>query len=103
MTISNSDFFFNVAVAMHDDNLMKHGSVKHVICGGDASGTDGVGMIGGVTYPSVPIHGVIGQTWKNAVYCAGKQYEGSWEDYLINNLFDNDFRYNQFVSEKNNN
>jgi len=102
MTISNSDHFFNIAVAMHDDNLMKHGSAKHVICGGDGTGTDGVAMVSGINYPSVPIHGIIGQTWKNAVYCGGNLYEGQWDNYQVNNLFDNDFRYNQFVAEKNN-
>jgi hypothetical protein len=99
MTVSNSDGFFNLAIAMHDDNLMRHGAVKMTICAGDMTGNDGVGMVGGPAYPTVPIHGVIGQTWKNAVYCANRLYEGEWEDYQINNLFDNDFRYNQYQDE----
>jgi len=101
MTVSNSDYFFNIGIAMHDDNLMKHGAKKNTICGGDGTGMDGVAMIGGVLYPAVPIHGVIGQTWKNAVYCAGRLYEGEWDDYQVQGLFDNDFRFNQFVTEKN--
>jgi hypothetical protein len=101
MTISNSDHFFNVAIAMHDDNLMKHGATKLVLCGGDGTGLDGVGMIGGPSYPHVPVHGIIGQTWRNAVYCGGLLYEGQWDDYELKSLFDNDFRFNEFVSEKN--
>jgi len=101
MTISNSNHFFNLAIAMHDDNLMKHGAQKLVLCGGDGTGLDGVGMIGGPSYPSVPVHGVIGQTWKNAVYCGQRMYEGEWEDYEVKGLFDNDFRYNEFVTIKN--
>jgi hypothetical protein len=99
MTVSNSDGFFNLAISMHDDNLMRHGAVKMTICGGDMTGQDGVGIVGGPAYPTVPIHGVIGQTWKNAVYCAGHLYEGEWEDYQIDNLFDRDFRYNQYQDE----
>jgi len=101
MTISNSDKFFNIAVAMHDDNLMKHGSAKLMMCAGDGTGLDGVAMVGGPTYPSIPIHGIIGQSWKNAVYCGGRLYEGEWDDYEVNDLYSNDFRYNQFVTEKN--
>lgn len=98
MTVSNSEGFLNLAIAMHDDNLMRHGAAKMTICAGDLSGQDGVGMIGGPAYPTVPIHGVIGQTWKNAVYCGGHLYEGEWDDYQLNSLFDNDFRYNQYQS-----
>lgn len=100
MTVSNSDGFLNLAIAMHDDNLMRHGAAKMTICAGDLSGQDGVGMIGGPAYPTVPIHGVIGQTWKNAVYCGARLYEGEWDDYQLNSLFDNDFRYNQYIDEK---
>jgi len=42
---------------------------------------------------------VIGQTWKNAVYCGARLYEGEWDDYQTNSLFDNDFRYNQYVDD----
>lgn len=101
MTISNSDHFFNVAIAMHDDNLMKHGATRLIMCGGDGSGLDGIGMIGGPSYPQVPIHGIIGQTFKNALYCGGRMYEGEWDDYEVNDLYSTDFRYNQFVTEKN--
>jgi hypothetical protein len=98
MTVSNSEGFLNLAIAMHDDNLMRHGAAKMTICAGDLTGMDGVGSVGGPAYPTVPIHGVIGQTWKNAVYCGGHLYEGEWEDYQIDSLFDNDFRYNKYVA-----
>jgi len=100
MTVSNSQGFLNLAIAMHDDNLMRHGAAKMTICAGDLSGKDGAGMIGGPAYPTVPIHGVIGQTWKNAVYCGARLYEGEWDDYQTNSLFDNDFRYNQYEDVK---
>jgi len=80
---------------------MKHGATRMVMCGGNGTGLDGIGMIGGAAYPSVPVHGVIGQTWKNALYCGGRMYEGEWDDYEVNDLYSTDFRYNQFVTEKN--
>lgn len=101
MTISNSENFLNLAIAMHDDNLMRHGAAKMTICAGDMSGQDGVGSVAGPAYPTVPIHGVIGQTWKNAIYCGSHLYEGEWEDYQIDSMFSNDFRYNQYVNVDN--
>lgn len=97
MTVSNSEGFLNLAIAMHDDNLMRHGAAKMTICAGDLSGQDGVGSVAGPAYPTVPIHGVIGQTWKNAVYCGARLYEGDWEDYQVDSMFSTDFRYNQYV------
>jgi len=97
MTVTNSEGFLNLAISMHDDNLMRHGAAKMIICAGDLSGKDGAAMIGGPAYPTVPIHGVIGQTWKNAVYCGAHLYEGEWEDYQVDSLFNNDFRYNEYV------
>lgn len=49
-------------------------------------------------YPNVPLHGLIGQTWKNIQYSDGLVYEGEVADYLLlsQDLFGVDFAFNQF-------
>jgi len=45
-----------------------------------------------------PIHGLVGQTWKNMWYADGIPYEGEVTDYMVtsDDLFDPTFVFSQF-------
>jgi hypothetical protein len=76
----NSNYFFNLRVSLLSSQLLHLGSL--------VSGE----------HPNVPIHGLIGQTWKDVKYVEGRPYEGEIEDYMITskNIFDPVFPFSQF-------
>jgi len=49
-------------------------------------------------HPEVPVHGLQGQTWRNAEYPSGLEYEGSIMDYHVvsGNIYGTDFVFNQY-------
>lgn len=51
-------------------------------------------------YPNIPVHGLLGQTWKNAIYPGGSLIEGHTTDYIIpsHDLFDTHYRYSYYQS-----
>lgn len=50
-------------------------------------------------YPQVPCHGLLGQTWKNAVYPGGASIEGRTVDYLVHDdLFGTAYRFSYYIT-----
>jgi len=90
--VTNSDHFFNLRVLLLNDYLLNAGQtlleLDHATPEPDEL----------AIYPSAPIHGLIGQTWRNIRYPENGAYEGTVDDYLIlsNNIFDPVFPYSQF-------
>jgi len=52
----------------------------------------------GLIYPKYPMHGLVGQTWKNARYPAKRFYEGEVDDYMMldHTLFSSQFLFNLY-------
>jgi len=89
MVIVNSDYFVNIQLSMIDPEPLLLGREQVTVQGShDDSGV----------YPTMPLHGLIGQTWKNIHYGDGRLYEGDVDDYLLasNDLFGSDFTFNKF-------
>jgi len=93
--VTNSDLFFNLRVMLLNEELLRAGTTPLVL---DHANADPAELA--AVYPSAPIHGLIGQTWKNVKYAEGRAYEGTVEDYMIQsqNVFDTVFPYSQFVT-----
>jgi hypothetical protein len=85
--IINSDEFFNFEVSLKNKAILNAGKHKTKIT--DES-------LVNQNYPNLPIHGLVGQTWKNIVYKDNKLYEGEVDDYLVSDLFGTKFRFNQY-------
>jgi hypothetical protein len=93
--IINADEFFNFQVALKDSYVLDAGKKKLNIQGDSCADHHTVHDKLLKNYPDLPIHGLIGQTWRNAVYC-GKLYEGQVDDYLSGGLFGVQFPFNRF-------
>jgi len=91
--VTNSDHFFNLRVMLLDEDLLHAGATPLVLRHASAEPAELTAV-----YPSAPIHGLIGQTWRNVRYAEGRAYEGAVEDYMIQsqNVFDPVFPYSQF-------
>jgi len=50
-------------------------------------------------YPRVPIHGLIGQTWRNAVIC-NHDWVGDASDYVTTSLFAHDSAFNYYGTQQ---
>jgi len=89
--IFNADNFFNLRVSLLDGDLIRAGSAPLDVGGNSLTGVSH-------DYPSHPLHGLIGQTWRNVKYADGVPFEGEIEDYMIQsrNLFDTQFVFSQF-------
>lgn len=81
ITFTNSHFFFNFQAALLRPSWLSAGSRAHI------------GAI-----PSVPLHGLLGQTWLYKKYQHGQYYEGDINDYLLEtqSLFATDFTYSKY-------
>jgi hypothetical protein len=84
---TNSDLFFNMEVALTDVQTLKAGQPSSKLYKKHAERHH---------YPSLPIHGLLGQTWKNIVYENHLVYEGNVADYVTGSLFNPNFAYNQY-------
>jgi len=90
--VINSDQFFNLRFVLLDNDLLIAGATKLVLTHApELRELD-------ATYPSAPVHGLIGQTWRNVVYPEGRAFEGSVEDYIIQSrdIFDPIFPFSYF-------
>jgi len=75
----------NVETGLVDDALMAKGAVLQKVRAGTK------------VYPEIPIHGILGQTWKNVEYDDGSDIEGTVSDYHVQDgLYGTDFTFNQF-------
>jgi len=48
-----------------------------------------------------PMHGLIGQTWRNVLIC-GKHWMGGVQDYVVSSLFGHDYYYNFYKQTQTN-
>jgi len=46
----------------------------------------------------IPLHGLVGQTWRNVLVC-GKHWTGGVHDYVASSLFASDYFFNFFVAK----
>jgi hypothetical protein len=100
--IVNSDFFFNMDFGIKDTSLLQQGApfleIDGEVCEKESHSTKRTSAIKSklsAVYPNIPLHGLIGQTWRNAEYC-GRYFEGSVDDYVTGGLFSNDHTFNYF-------
>jgi hypothetical protein len=107
--VVNSDYFFNIDFGMKNSQILTAGNRPLHITGevceiesrtprAQLQGADTKAIITKKlkeTYPAYPLHGLIGQTWRNAVYC-GRYYEGTVDDYVTGGLFSNEHTFNYF-------
>jgi len=93
--ITNSDWFFNFNLVCHATDILRSGRFMHFI--GNSRPHEGV-TVHGTKYPSYQLHGLVGQTWKNARYPAKRFYEGEVDDYMMldHQLFSSDSSFNLF-------
>jgi hypothetical protein len=105
LNIANSDYFFNFGFGVKDEKVLAKGAkvldIKGEICERESSqhsttlSNTHIRKQLADTYPAYPLHGLLGQTWRNAVYC-GRYYEGTVDDYVTGDLFGNSHTFNYF-------
>jgi hypothetical protein len=106
--IVNSDYFFNMDFGVRDEAIIRAGAkslvIKGEICELEArkvvsvTGTGKIQAQLAAAYPAVPMHGLLGQTWRNAMFC-GRYFEGTVDDYVTGGLFSNQHTFNYYKSQ----
>jgi len=102
--VTNSDWFFNFNIIFHDQEILAAGRMLHYITDSrPGKGTtlfteQQIARNPRYGYPKYPMHGLVGQTWKNARYPAKRFYEGEVDDYMMldHTLFGNQFLFNLY-------
>jgi len=96
--VINSDNFFNLQVALLDSTLLRSGAVPLVVQTNLWADAEHDRIAAGLVpvYPDAPLHGLLGQTWKNVEYSNGMLFEGAVEQYMVNSLFETDFDFSRF-------
>jgi hypothetical protein len=102
--VINSDYFFNMEVSLKDTSILRAG-MKQVklrqkfLCASEGMKTsermERVESRMAQFYPRVPIHGLIGQTWRNALIC-DHSWVGDASDYVTSGLFATDSAFNYY-------
>jgi hypothetical protein len=112
MRIVNSDYFFNFDFGLKDQSILSAGAKQLQITGEICELESRAHLISNNNYelikqkskikklladnyPSYPLHGLIGQTWRNVYYC-GRYFEGGVDDYVTGDLFQNPPTFNYF-------
>jgi hypothetical protein len=103
--VTNSDFFFNFNVMFHSREVLASGRSMYYLHDSRASmasvpAYNVVGAMGTAdVYPAYPMHGLVGQTWKNARYAAKRMYQGEVDDYMMldHTLFSKQFMFNLYT------
>jgi len=105
--VTNSDYFFNLEVSLKDVSILRSGSKRtslhtKLLC--SASGMRSSDRLVAVEnemakhYPRVPIHGLIGQTWRNAMIC-DHAWVGDASDYVTSSLYAYDSAFNYYGTQ----
>jgi len=105
--VTNSDYFFNLEVSLKDVSTLRSGSKRtslhsKLLC--SASGMRSSDRLVAVEnemakhYPRVPIHGLIGQTWRNAMIC-DHAWVGDASDYVTSSLYAYDSAFNYYGTQ----
>jgi hypothetical protein len=122
ITAINSDMFFNLETSMINRHLLRLGAPKHSItdrtlCTAE-NNMDTTKLVHNAEHNStqhnhgqveaelqkkyggvqVPLHGLIGQTWRHAIVC-GKNWIGAVTDYVASDLFASDYFFNFYHSD----
>jgi hypothetical protein len=125
ITVTNSDMFFNLETTLLDRQLLRLGAPRHtitdhVLCQQEQDASTIIltpthgrphnstmehnhGRVEAILQQKyggaqVPLHGLIGQTWRNALVC-GKNWIGSVADYVASDLYASDYFFNFYHSE----
>jgi hypothetical protein len=90
--ITNADHFFNMAVQMLRRDWTQAGAKKIKLT--YASPVNALSD----AFPNIPLHGLLGITWRNVIYPGGRMYEGDVMDYVVDNhdIFETAFMYSQY-------
>ena len=88
--IVNSDYFFNMAIVCNRGDWLRAGRLQFHMPNDR--------MKQHSPYPNIPLHGLLGQTWRNVKYANGHVYEGDIMDYAAEekDIYFVDFMYNQY-------
>lgn len=106
--VINSDYFFNMEVSLKDTSILRAGmkQVKlreKVLCASEGMKSsdrmEHVESRMAKHYPRVPIHGLIGQTWRNALVC-DHPWVGDASDYVTSGLFATDSAFNYYGTQQ---
>lgn len=104
IAVNNADYFFNLEVMYKDHDVLRAGkkSVKLrelYLCSNDGLKSEDrmkrVESRMNQFYPHVPLHGLIGQTWRNAQIC-DHAWVGDASDYVTSDLFAADSAFNYY-------
>jgi len=94
--IVNSDYFFNLQVQLLRGDVLRAGATRVKSTGSKMTPA----MRG--SYPNYPMHGLLGQTWRNTLFHGAKPFEGDVMDYAIEQegsnetVFGTEFVFNQY-------
>jgi hypothetical protein len=92
LTITNSDLFVNFDLALTDKELLQQGAQRHMMPNGATPSQIAHNL--NKWYGSFnPLHGLIGQTWRNVKYNDGKLYQGDVTEYQLDKIVDHTFLY----------
>jgi hypothetical protein len=98
--VTNSDWFFNFNLVFHAPEVLEAGRDMHYLHDSRPHAATKPAYLNDVTvYPSYPMHGLVGQTWKNARYAAKRMYQGDIDDYMLldHQLFSTQFLFNLYA------
>ncbi len=92
----NADFFFNMQATLTDKHIAHRGLRQPPVRGPKRADGDSLS-----SYPcsAVPLHGLLGQSWCNAVYAPSwLSYEGDVADYMVQSPFATRFAFTQWTA-----
>jgi len=92
LVIHNSDLFLNFDLSLADKHLLKTGSPRHVIHH-DSTPSQTAHSLSQWYGSFNPLHGLIGQTWRNVQYPDKQLYQGDITEYQLDKIVDHQFIY----------
>jgi len=105
--VTNSDYFFNLEVSLKDSTVLRSGAKKtnlhkKFLCSSSGvKSDDRLRMVEDEMaqhYPRIPMHGLIGQTWRNSVIC-DHAWVGDASDYVTSGIFAHDSAFNYYLTQ----
>jgi len=93
ITVTNSDFFFNMAAQLTNTQMLRTGSKKVVI---PSTNPSDISKALSEAYPGFAMEGLLGGTYRNVEYSHRKLYRGEPTDYQVSDLFSSEFPYTQY-------
>jgi len=93
LSITNSDHFVNYHATLHDRNMLSFGA-RHLTIRDSNPSTVASSLA--AHFPSYPMHGLLGQTWRFVQYAEKRLYQGDVADYIVPALSRPEFAYSQY-------